>query len=135
MSGQPAQLRLNEALKSGREPMADHDLVIRGGTVIDGTGAKGRIADVAVKNGRIAAIGDIGPSAAREIDATGLTVAPGFVDLHTHYDAQIFWDSTLSPACQHGITTVIGGNCGLTFAPAKPADRDFITRLFARVEA
>ncbi len=115
--------------------MADHDLIIRGGTVIDGTGAQGRIADVAMKGGRITAIGEIASSIDHEINATGLVVCPGFIDLHTHYDAQIFWDSTLSPACQHGITTVIGGNCGLTFAPAKPADRDFITRLFARVEA
>ena len=115
--------------------MVDHDLVIRGGTVIDGTGTEGRITDVAVKDGRIAKIGQVAPSGARAIDAGGLVVSPGFIDLHTHYDAQIFWDSTLSPACQHGITTVIGGNCGLTFAPARPADRDFITRLFARVEA
>ena len=115
--------------------MAEHDLIIRGGTVIDGTGAAGRVADVAVKTGRIAAIGEVPSSGTREIDAEGLAVCPGFIDLHTHYDAQIFWDATLSPACQHGITTVIGGNCGLTLGPAKPADRDFITRLFARVEA
>lgn len=115
--------------------MADNDLIIRGGTVIDGSGGKGCVADVAVNDGRIAAIGHIASSGAREIDAEGLAVCPGFIDLHTHYDAQIFWDATLSPAYQHGITTVIGGNCGLTLGPAKPADRDFITRLFARVEA
>ena len=95
-----------------------HDLVIRHGTVIDGTGAPGRRADVAVDGERITAIGDLaGRAAAREIDATGLTVTPGWVDLHAHLDAQVGWDPLVTSSSWHGVTTVVTGNCGVTFAP------------------
>ena len=112
------------------------DMIIRGGSVIDGSGAPARLADVGIRDGRIAAIGTITEAAREEIDATGLTVAPGFVDVHTHYDAQAFWDRTLSPSCYHGVTTVIAGNCGFSIAPlnGKPEDSEYLMRMLARVE-
>ena len=91
-------------------------LVIRGGTVVDGTGAPGVVADVAIADGRIAAIGQ-GLEGDTVLDATGCVVSPGFIDIHTHYDAQVFWDPALTPSCFHGVTTVVAGNCGFSIAP------------------
>lgn len=110
------------------------DVVIRNGLVVDGTGAPGRLADVAVQDGRIVAIGEVSESGAQEIDAQGLVVAPGFVDVHTHFDAQVFWDTTLSPSPLHGVTTVISGNCGFTIAPLEPEHGDYMMQMLARVE-
>ncbi len=111
-----------------------HDIVIRGGTIVDGTGAAPFAGDVAVKDGRIAEIGRVASKGADEIDADGLTVSPGFIDLHTHLDAQIGWDPHLTPISWHGVTTALMGNCGVTFAPCKPADREFLAAMMESVE-
>lgn len=117
--------------------MSEFDVIIRGGDVVDGTGAPRRRADVGIVGDRITAIGDLSGSAAgQEIDASGRIVAPGFVDVHTHVDAQVFWDTTLSPSPLHGVTTMIGGNCGFSIQPlgTDPADGDYLMRMLGRVE-
>jgi N-acyl-D-aspartate/D-glutamate deacylase len=111
-----------------------HDLVIRGGTIIDGTGAPRRIGDVAIRDGVIAEVGVVSEPGKREIDASGLIVAPGFVDVHTHYDGQVTWDPMLSPSCWHGVTTVVMGNCGVGFAPVESGRRDWLIGLMEGVE-
>jgi N-acyl-D-aspartate/D-glutamate deacylase len=109
------------------------DIVIRGGTVYDGSGEPGREADVAIADGKVR---EIGPnlSGERELDASGCAVAPGFIDVHTHYDAQVFWDPDLQPSCFHGVTTVVAGNCGFTIAPTRPEHHDLIVRTLENVE-
>jgi N-acyl-D-aspartate/D-glutamate deacylase len=110
------------------------DLVIRGGTVIDGTGGDPDEVDVAVQDGRIAAIGRISASGREEIDASDRIVTPGFVDIHTHYDGQVTWEHTLSPSSGHGVTSVVMGNCGVGFAPARAEQRDMMIKLMEGVE-
>jgi N-acyl-D-aspartate/D-glutamate deacylase len=114
--------------------MAEHDVVIRGGTVVDGTGAPRRTADVAVTDGRIVEVGGVGGHGAREIDADGAVVAPGFVDIHTHYDGQATWDSRLQPSAWHGVTSVVAGNCGVGFAPVVAAHHQRLIDLMEGIE-
>jgi N-acyl-D-aspartate/D-glutamate deacylase len=109
------------------------DIVIRGGTVFDGTGGPGRPADVTVEGGVIKEIGQ-GLEGERQLDASGCAVAPGFIDIHTHYDAQVFWDTALRPSSYHGVTTVIAGNCGFSIAPTRPDHHDVIVRTLENVE-
>ena len=111
-----------------------HDLVIRGGTIADGTGAPARTGDVAIDGGRIAAAGGKAGPGRREIAADGLLVTPGWVDIHTHYDGQVTWDPHLTPSCWHGVTTVVMGNCGVGFAPAQPDRHDWLIGLMEGVE-
>ena len=110
------------------------DLAIRGGLVVDGTGAAPFEADIAISKGRIARIGKFGGSARDEIDATGKLVTPGFVDIHTHYDGQVTWENRLLPSSHHGVTTVVMGNCGVGFAPCRPDQHDLLIQLMEGVE-
>src|SRR6188474_39893 len=111
-----------------------HDLLIRGGTVIDGTGAPARRADEAIEGGTIVAVGAVGGTATRTLDARGLLVTPGFVDIHTHYDGQAAWDERMIPSSWHGVTTVVAGNCGVGFAPVRPTDHQRLVELMEGVE-
>jgi N-acyl-D-amino-acid deacylase len=111
-----------------------HDIVIRGGRIVDGTGRAAFSADVAVSDGKIAAIGKVAEKGKREIAADGLTVTPGFVDIHTHLDAQIGWDPNCTPVSWHGVTTALLGNCGVTFAPVRPHDKELLAGMMETVE-
>ena len=112
----------------------EFDLVIRNGHILDGTGGPPQDADVAVKDGRIAHVGKVSQSGREEIDARGRLVTPGFVDIHTHYDGQAVWDSRMTPSAWHGVTTAVMGNCGVGFAPCRPADREKLVELMEGVE-
>ena len=111
-----------------------HDLIIRGGLMVDGAGSDPSVADIAVKDGLITEVGSDLGSAKRTIDAEGLVVTPGFVDVHTHLDAQVAWDPDLTPISWHGVTTALLGNCGVTFAPCKPGDRELLAGMMETVE-
>ena len=110
------------------------DLVIRGGLVVDGSGAAPFTGDVAIEDGKITDVGKVTGRAPREINADGLVVTPGFVDPHTHFDGQATWDPKLAPSSQHGVTTVVMGNCGVGFAPARPDRHDWLIGLLEGVE-
>lgn len=113
---------------------ADYDIVIRGGTVLDGSGGDPFVADVGLRDGRIERVGTVLGLGREEIDATGLLVTPGFVDIHTHFDAQSIWESRMAPASEHGVTTVVFGNCGVGFAPCRQQDREGLIALMEGVE-
>ena len=116
--------------------MAEYDIIIKGGTIVDGTRTPRYVSDLAIKDGKVAKIGGLrGSGAAQILDASGLVVAPGFVDLHTHYDAQIQWDPYCTLSGWHGITTVLIGNCGFGFAPCRPEDRERAMLMMTRNEA
>src|SRR5580765_2150180 len=110
------------------------DLLIKGGTVVDGSGAKRVVADVGISGGRIVSVGRVSDPARRVIDADGLIVAPGFIDGHTHMDAQVMWDPLGASSCWHGVTTVVMGNCGFTLAPGGAQDSDLVIRNIERAE-
>jgi N-acyl-D-aspartate/D-glutamate deacylase len=112
----------------------DYDLKIVGGTVVDGTGAPARRADVGIRAGRIVAVGDCPGTATRTLDAAGSIVTPGWTDMHTHYDGQVTWDEELAPSCYHGVTTAVMGSCGVGFAPVRPGDHDRLIALMEGVE-
>jgi N-acyl-D-aspartate/D-glutamate deacylase len=114
--------------------MFEYDLVIRGGTIVDGSGADSYVGDIAVKDGIIAQLGEVTAKGAEEIDAAGVLVTPGFIDIHTHYDGQATWASRMSPSSHHGVTTAVLGNCGVGFAPVRPEDRDLLIELMEGVE-
>lgn len=111
-----------------------HDLVIRNGTVVDGTGGAATVGDIAIDGDRIVALGTVDESGRREIDADGRLVTPGFVDIHTHLDAQLAWDPTASSSCWHGVTSIVVGNCGVTFAPVRATDHEYLAAMMESVE-
>jgi N-acyl-D-aspartate/D-glutamate deacylase len=127
---------MGEADSGGNRRGADvaHDVVIKGGLVVDGSGAPGRAADVGIDAGRITEIGPDLPAGDATLDASDCVVAPGFIDIHTHYDAQVFWDPSLTPSCYHGVTTVVSGSCGFSLAPTRAAHREMIAKTLERVE-
>ncbi|MGH1347363.1 MAG: N-acyl-D-amino-acid deacylase family protein [Nannocystales bacterium] len=114
--------------------MSEHDVVIRGGLVVDGTGAPARVADVALQGSVVTAVGEVSGAGRRELDAKGMLVTPGFVDMHTHYDGQATWDPHFSPSSGHGVTTVVMGNCGVGFAPCRAEHRDWLINVMEGVE-
>jgi N-acyl-D-aspartate/D-glutamate deacylase len=114
--------------------MGSHDLVIRNGTLVDGTGSEPRRGDVAIDDGVITEIGEVGDRGKQELDADGLHVLPGWVDIHTHYDGQATWDPEMTPSSWHGVTTVVMGNCGVGFAPVRKGGEDFLIELMEGVE-
>ena len=115
--------------------MTTYDLALMGGIVVDGSGLARRRGDVGITNGRVAHIGFVDPSDAEQvIDVDGLHVAPGIVDAHTHYDPQLTFEPHATSSCYHGVTTVLAGNCGFSVAPNRPDQRDFLARMFAKVE-
>ena len=111
-----------------------HDTVIRGGTIVDGTGAERFVGDVAIDDGKITSVGGKAGPAKQDVDADGLLVTPGWVDVHTHYDGQATWDPVLAPSSWQGVTTVLMGNCGVGFAPCRPNDREALVDLMEGVE-
>jgi len=111
-----------------------YDRILRGGTLVDGSGAKARTADVAIEGGKIREVGRVTAAAREIIDVSGLVVTPGFVDIHTHYDGQATWDPQLAPSCFHGVTTVVMGNCGVGFAPVRPGQEEYLIGLMEGVE-
>jgi N-acyl-D-aspartate/D-glutamate deacylase len=119
---------------TGVAPATTYELVIRNGTIVDGSGGEPFVGDVAVSDGVIAAVGTVAETGVREVDATGLLVTPGFVDLHTHYDGQAIWSDRMIPSSAHGVTTAVMGNCGVGFAPCRPDDHDTLVDLMAGVE-
>src|SRR5437588_6600668 len=119
---------------AGWEELTMHDLIIRNGTVVDGTGMPRYRADVAISGNRIAAIGKIRETAKETIDADGLVVAPGLIDAHTHMDAQVFWDALGTCSCWHGVTSVVMGNCGFSLAPCAERDKHLVMRNLERAE-
>src|SRR5258706_13525260 len=121
------------AKKKGEATM-DFDLAIRGGTLVDGTGRPGVRGDLGIKDGRIAALGELSGRAVQTLEADGRVVAPGFIDIHTHYDAQVLWDRMLTISPWHGVTTVVMGNCGFGVAPTRPEHRGLILRTLEKVE-
>ena len=110
------------------------DLIVRNGLIVDGSGSSSYHGDVAITDGQIVAVGRVDGAARRSIDAAGLVVSPGFVDVHTHYDAQLAWDPSATPSCAHGVTSVVIGNCGFTLAPVRPRDRNYLVGMFSTVE-
>src|SRR5678815_1953083 len=112
-----------------------YDLILKGGRIYDGSGLPSFNGDIATRDGKIAAIGRISEAADRVLNVDGLAIAPGIIDFHTHFDAQLWWDPLASSSNEHGVTTVVTGNCGLTLAPCNPADRNALIATFVRVEA